>query len=261
MRVSLSVMAHPEREVAVTELLDSLGGAAGEIPVSWDSEGPASGNADRVWRNARAAWGMHDPDADWHVLLQDDAIVCRDFVLGMREALRYAPEKIAVVSPYLGAGRTVSNRWDRIAARADEIGARWVRTNKVMWGVCLAVPTRAIGDMIAYADRRQGVPDDMRVAGWASTGGLEVWYPWPSMVDHRQVPSLTKHKAHDRRARRMLAGSALEIDWSGSVVTDPSLARTLNERSGPSARRRSTVGKPTARTSGKDSAQVEAITG
>lgn len=209
----------------------------GAVPISWDEEGPASGNADRVWRNARAAWLMHEPDADWHVLLQDDAVLCRDFAAGMSEALRHV-QGPAVVSPYLGNGRLVPSRWQALAEKADRDGAAWIRTSKLMWGVSIAIPTLLISDMIKHADTRAGVPDDMRVAGWAERNGVDAWYTWPSLVDHRQVPSLTKHRAHDRYARRHHTESAMSIDWTGPVITDAMLLRRKAARSGPSRRRR-----------------------
>jgi hypothetical protein len=123
-----------------------------------------------------------------------------------------------------------------LAEKADASGASWVRSSKLMWGVCIAIPTLLIPDMIRHADTRAGVPDDMRVAGWAERNGIDVWYTWPSLVDHRQVPSLTKHRAHDRYAIRHHTESAMSIDWSGPVVTDPVLSRRRTARSGPSKR-------------------------
>jgi hypothetical protein len=232
-KVSFSIMAHPDRLGWVHALTKHL--AIPDVPVSWDTEGPASGNADRVWRNARAAWEMREGDSDWHVLLQDDAVLCEDFAEGISEALRHVPGP-AVVSPYLGNGRLVPERWTTLAASTDEVGASWIRTSKLMWGVSIAIPTLLIPDMIKHADTRAGVPDDMRVAGWAERNGIDVWYTWPSLIDHRQVPSLTKHRAHDRYAIRHHAGSAMEIDWSGPVITDPMLARRRIMRSKPSKR-------------------------
>jgi len=203
------------------------------VPVHWDDEGPPNGKADRVWRTARGAWLLADPAADWHVLIQDDALPCEDFLAGLERALEHVPPD-AVVSGYLGTGRTVPIRWEALARAADSAGASWVRTGKLMWGVCIVLPVRLIPEMIERADRRAGIPDDMRVAGWAERTGREVWYPWPSLVDHRKVPSLTKHRAHDRVARRWHSGSALDLSWSGGVVTDPILARRRPQRSGPS---------------------------
>lgn len=231
MRISASIMAHPVRRAEVDALLAALG-TSHEISVTWDTEGAPSGNADRVWRNARTGWQLHDPAADWHVLLQDDAVPCADLLAGLERALAFVPQDV-VVSPYLGTGRTVPIRWEAMARAADTAGAHWVRSLKLMWGVCLVMPVPLIPEMITYSDRRAGVPDDMRVAGWAEKTGREVWYPWPSLVDHLQVASLTKHRAADRRARRHHVGSALGIDWSGHAVTDPMLARRMPLRSGP----------------------------
>jgi hypothetical protein len=229
-RLSASVMAHPDRGEQVTALVAALDRP---VTVYWDSEGKPSGNGDRVWRTARGGWSVADPDSDWHVLLQDDALPCADFLAGLERALEYVPQN-AVVSPYLGTGRNVPIRWEAMARTADTVGASWVRSRKLMWGVCIALPTRLIPEMIDYADRKAGVPDDMRVAGWAERFDHDVWYTWPSLVDHLPIPSLTKHKANERRARRHHQDSALLVNWGGPVVTDPMLARRRAERSGPS---------------------------
>jgi hypothetical protein len=230
MRLSASIMAHPDRGRGVTELMTRLDRP---VAIAWDDQGPASGNADRVWRTARAGWLLHDPEADWHLLLQDDASPSDDLLAGLELALETVPQE-AVVSLYLGNGRHVPSRWGELARRADERHASWVRTLKLMWGVGIVLPTAAITSMIEHADRRGGVPDDMRVAGWAERQGREVWYTWPSLVDHLPVDSLTKHRATERRARRHHIGSTLELNWNGSVVTDPMLERRRGSRSGPS---------------------------
>lgn len=232
-KLSASIMAHPDRADCVEILLTELGQ---EIPVHWDREGPPSGNADRVWRQARSAWGMFDESADWHVLMQDDAMPCPDLLNGLAAALDHV-DGPAIVSGYLGQGRLVPSRWADLAARADQVGACWIRANILMWGVCIAVPTARIPRMIDWCDRRAAIPDDMRVSGWARREGLDTWYPWPSLVDHRPVQSLTKHRAHDRVARRHLTTSAMKIDWSGPVVSDPMTINRRAMRSGPSSRR------------------------
>ncbi len=231
MRLSATVMAHPSRTAQVHDLLTVLDRP---VPVHWDEDaGAPNGNHDRVWRNARAVWEMADPGADWHVLIQDDARPCENFLKGLERALEHVPADV-VVSAYLGTGRNVPIRWEALAGAAGKAGARWVRSTKLMWGVCIALPVPLIPEMIAYADRRAGVPDDMRVAGWAERTRREVWYTWPSLVDHLPVPSITKHRAPDRVAHTWHGGDALEINWNGKNVTDPMLARRNPSRSGPS---------------------------
>lgn len=229
-------MAHPDRAGLVSELQDWLDR---DTMVVWDIEGPPSGNGDRIWRTARAAWQVADPDADWHVLIQDDAVPCPNFLAGLERALEHVPPD-ATVCPYLGQGGAASKRWGVLGAQADQRGASFVVSQSLMWGVAICLPVAMIPDMIARADTMHRVPDDMRVAGWTKRRAGEVWYTWPSLVDHRPVPSITKHRAADRRAVRHHHGSALELSWSGPVVRDPAYTRTRGPRSGPSVNRQVT---------------------
>ena len=222
-----TVTMYLQRAMAANDLAAQLG-----VPVIWDQEGPAGGNGDRVWRTARQVWQAYDPAAEWHVLVQDDALPCRDFLPGLARALDHVSQH-ALVSPYLGKGRNVTLRWGNMADRADREGASWVRSLKLMWGVCLAAPIELIPEMIAWCDRKAGMPDDMRVGRWFERAGLEVWYTWPSLVNHATVPSLTKHRAADRVARRVHQGSALDLDWSGPSVFDPMTMRARGPRSAP----------------------------
>jgi len=216
-KVSASIMAHPDRTEFVEELVGSLDR---EVPVAWDNEGPPSGKGDRVWRTARSAWQMYDPEADFHVLIQDDALVCRDYLAGLEVALEHVPD-YALVSTYFGRGRNVPARWATMADKADNDGASWVRSFTLMWGVSLAVPTRFIPEMIKWCDRQARMPDDMRVGKWFQRQKIDTWYTWPSLVDHRPAPSLTKPRPVERVAVRHHQGSALELDWSGPTVMDP----------------------------------------
>lgn len=229
MKVSASIMAHPDRTEFVEELADSLDR---EVPVFWDPFGPPSGNGDRVWSVAREAWQMYDPAANFHVLIQDDALVCRDYLAGLEVALEHVPD-YALVSMYFGRGRNVPARWATMAEEAQATGASWVRSFTLMWGVSLAVPTRFIPDMIKWCDRKAGMPDDMRVGKWFQSQKIDTWYTWPSLVDHRTAPSLTKHCPVERVAVLHHQGSALDLNWSGLTVMDPMIIRRWGPRSGP----------------------------
>lgn len=230
MTLSAAIMTHPERSVELDQLRARLDR---DVPVYSDPGGPPSGHGDRVWSVAREAWAMYDPDAEYHTLIQDDAVPCADLLVGLEQALAHLPHA-AIVSPYLGSGRAVPERWGRLAREADRQGASWVRSDRLIWGVCLVAPTEIIPDMITWCDLKAGMPDDMRVGAYAQRHGLEVWYTWPSLVDHRtDMPSLTKHRARERVAQRHHQGSALSLRWNGPVIADPMLRRRASARSGP----------------------------
>ncbi len=232
MTLSASIMSHPERRAELADLLDALDRP---VPVYLDPHGPPSGKGDRVWSVAREAWLMFDPAATWHALIQDDAVPCYDLLAGLERAVEHVPAP-AIVSPYLGKGRNVPARWERVAIDADRRGACWVRSDRVMWGVTLLAPTALIPEMVAWCDQKSGMPDDMRVAAFTRRHALDVYYTWPSLVDHlpeTTTPSLTKHRARERVARRHHVGSALDLKWDGPVIVDPMALRRRPLRSRP----------------------------
>lgn len=206
-------MAHPDRCEQVAQLDRHLGNPG--LPVGWDDEGPPSRDPNRAWRTARKAWELRDDGADWHLLIQDDAIANPDLLRVAACALRYVPER-AVVSFYMGRNRPVPGVWTTLAKKADEQGAAWIVGPLLMWGVAVAVPTKKIPDMIEYADRKHQLADDQRVGRWAHSRGLEPWFTWPSLVDHPPEGSLSGHRAV--RVAHRFADHGTVFDWGGPVV-------------------------------------------
>jgi hypothetical protein len=213
MLLSVSIMAHPDRAWRVDRLRASLGVP---VPVAWDFEGPPKRDGDRIWRTASRAWELHNPSADWHLLLQDDAIVAPDLIPALEKGLERVPPA-AVVSLYIGTGRPIPWVWQRLGEKADVEGASWIVGPRAMWGVALALPVANVPEMLAYAQTQHGLPDDMRVGRWARRKRFEAWFPWPSLVDHPDDESLVGHGA-GRHALRFATGSALDWDPSGPVV-------------------------------------------
>ena len=220
MKISTSIMAHPEREQSVTRLSFELNAGRspldwGTIPVAWDTEGAPSRDPERIWNTARRAWELYDPSADWHLLLQDDAIVATNLLEVLPRALEYVPPA-CVVSLYVGTGRPLAGIWGRVCAEANEVGASWIVGPRPLWGVGLMLPTAVIPDMIAYCQTQRGVPDDMRLGRWAQRSKLETWFTWPCLVSHPEGSSLIGHGAG--RTAWSFRGDARGSAWDGPVV-------------------------------------------
>lgn len=212
MKISVSIMAHPDRAPVVDSLKATLGAPA---RVAFDMDGPPSRDPARIWNTARRAWEMHDEHADWHLLLQDDAVPAAHLLEQLPAALKHVPAR-CVVSLYLGSGRPMATTWNKVTAEADAKGAAWIVGPRCLWGVALLLPTSCIPDMIAYGNRQHGIPDDMRVQRWAQRERMETWYPWPSLVDHPDAGSIIGHGTG--RTARAFRGDARGADWSGPVV-------------------------------------------
>lgn len=203
MRVSVAVMAHPDRAGFVDELCGRLDR---DPTVVWDEIGD-------VWHTGRRAMLAYDPDADYHLVIQDDAVVCRDLVAGVEKALEYV-ERRRTLNLYMGESKRPA--LNELFARADAEGASFIVTRPVPHGVAVAFPTVMIDWYVAKTDL---IPDDTYDRRLQLAVNKPSWTAWPSLVDHRQEPSLMGHR-DGRRARRFIDmdRSALDVDWSGPVV-------------------------------------------
>lgn len=209
-------MAHPSRRTFVEILLGQLDR---EIPVSWDVDGPPSPDKAKRWRVGTAAWRMHT-GADWHMVIQDDTTVCPDLLAGLEKALDYVPDDVGIVQPYVGKARPLGQHFVQLAAQADRVGATWIQHRSMCWGVAIIVRTATIEDMIAWCTQRPTLTYDSRVGRYYRDVLHQVtWYTWPSLVDHRDGPSLVGH-GPGRVAHKPWRESALELSWDGPVIKD-----------------------------------------
>lgn len=206
--VSCAIRAHPARRDMVRVLQERLGCDT----VVWD-------RSNHGWDTGARAWQAHDPDADWHVVVEDDAVPCRDLLPGLEKALDGVPAESAV-SLYLGetCGNPRINRAVAALESAATMG-HWLQARRLIWGVAIALPVPVINDMLAWCRgtriRYGKHVYDTRIARYfTSVAHWPAYYTWPSLVDHAPGPSLIGH-ADGRHAKRFLGVdvSALDIDW------------------------------------------------
>lgn len=209
--VSVAVMAHPRRAGYVDELVDQLDRPA---TVVWDQ---INDRHDTGVRSVEA----YDPTATHHLVVQDDAVVCRDLVAGIEQALRYCPPE-SPLCLYVGRVRPFPREIERLVHDAGDT-ASWLTMRGIYWGVGIVVPTADIPDLTAWFRGARIENYDRRVSTWYQLHDRTVWYPWPSLVDHRGDDSLVAGHGAGRYAHRFAGAdrSALDIDWSGPVVDVP----------------------------------------
>lgn len=222
MRLSASIMAHPARADYVAELKASLDR---DVPVAWAANAEPSKRPEDRWRTGRLAWEMHDPEADYHLVIQDDAVVAGRLLDSVERMLNHVPGD-GPISLYLGTKRPVQQVYLDLIRQADEQRASWICARSISWGVAILAPTRTIPAMLRWGDTRHSMAYDMRVGRYYRDQLRQpAWYPWPSLADHRTGPSLVGHDDHGRHAHRHHTGSAMRLRWTGPVVVDHRVAR------------------------------------
>ncbi|GAA4391759.1 hypothetical protein [Tsukamurella soli] len=126
-------------------------------------------------------------DADWLIVLEDDAVPCRDFLDRAADALAYAPS--VAVSFYVGTGRPLGRRIIRALLAAEQAGNVWLTNPGLLWGVGVALRADIVKPMLdGVTEIRR--PYDERMGEWLASHKIPVAYTLPSLVDHEDGQSI-----------------------------------------------------------------------
>jgi hypothetical protein len=168
MKLSISIMAHSSR----AKYFPYLNRMLGDVKFSIDKAGAEIG----VWNNCKRAWMMHDPKAEYHVVIQDDAIICENF---RQRAEKILTSKEQAYNFYFG------NRQQYRQAAKDGMEKGFIISGWTGWGVAICLPTYLIREMLLYCDKMRTPHDDTRIANFLKHKKIKTLFPMPSLIDHR----------------------------------------------------------------------------
>jgi len=174
-------MAHVSRR----QYFDYLRERLGNVPFSID-DGSLG-----IWENCKRAWRLHDKNSEFSLVVQDDAIICENFLKKAEKILK----EDAVYSFYLGRPRYYES-----VKFVKENGLKEIVTRHIGNEVALAMRTERIANMIDFCDRH-GADRDTWINNWAKARGLKIIYPMPSLIDHRDEATL--HNGNKGKYRRV----------------------------------------------------------
>ena len=182
-KLSISVMAHPSRAQFFPYLQEKL-----SLPLSQFS----IDQKNNLIENSRAAWALHDPTADFHVVVQDDAIVCDNFrekaaaFIAAQEAKRRREDRPAQgYNFFLRLDRNKTPLWPQDGAYIDKV---------TRGGVAICLPVAHIAPMIREYDRQRSKHDDDRISEYVKRNNVKIIFPVPSFIGHRSdVPSVANN--------------------------------------------------------------------
>lgn len=189
MKISITIMAHPKRRKQAEKLLVQLAGQPFiHRYITWDQ-------ANNEWdTGSRALMAGIGTGADYHIVLQDDAILPPNFYDHVHEALSNVPLR-SLVSLYTGTVRPIQSRIVPAVEKARKSKASWLKSDLLYWGVGIAMPVSHIEHVLEFVADRTEVYD-FRI-GWAyMRQRIPVFYTNPSLVDHdNDLGSILKQSA------------------------------------------------------------------
>jgi hypothetical protein len=167
MTLSISIMAHPSRKHYVDYLLEQLG----DVPIAWDRE-------QGIWDTCRRAWLLRNPESVYHVVIQDDAIICQDFYNRAVDILKTLDDNTACMF-YTG---------ERAEHHAKYHKAPFY-TNKIYNEVAICLPTKHIKPMLKWCDDF-GQDTDKSISRYCKRNKVRMYNAFPSLIDHREDTSI-----------------------------------------------------------------------
>jgi len=217
MKISVTVMAHPKRKLQAEYLRSILSlYPFCHVGIVYDGENASSHQEE--WDNGTRALQDGLGKGDWHVVIQDDAILTPYFYENIEGAINNCPGGKALISLYTGKPRPLKQRVDKAVAKAKD--DTWLRFWLLMWGVGIVLPTSHIEPLIEFvADRTEQY--DTRIGIFYQRNRLPVYYTMPSLVDHDDdLPSLLGGHGRDingdkRVAHRIATGL---VAWNNKVI-------------------------------------------
>ena len=208
MTYRIAVVAHRSRSDAAHALKTTVG--ATYLAMDNGSLG-CKRNHLRAWTYMR----HHNPEP-WTIIIEDDCVPVADFPVA--QALAAAPAPI--VSFYLGTGYPpqLQDRIGQAIAAADREQAHWIVGNH-LHGVAVAVRTELLADMLPWITK-SSQPIDYAIRDWARSRQHDIAATHPSIVDHADQGSITKHpdggtRTVERRAWR----TGTREHWTRRSVT------------------------------------------
>ena len=147
----------------------------------------------------RSLLGAHE-DAEYapvgrtHALiLEDDALPCIDLLDAASHAVAERPDHL--LGLYVGRHKPTNLQAviELAVSAADANGSDWLDVGGgTLWGVGYVMPISNIPAVVARADELDnvGMGADLRIGHWHAERN-RLSFPWPSLVEHGDLPSLS----------------------------------------------------------------------
>lgn len=212
--MSVVVMAHPKRRRWFPYLTKKLDDPRFVIDEGWNNR----------HRTGRLALEAYDPAASHHLVVQDDTLICQDFLPAVEHIAALVGD--TPVSFYAGRVRRNHPSWPvrQAVNKAAKNGTSWVAADGPRWGPAIMLPVPWLDDLTAWYRGKRIRNYDRRIFVYNRKRRQGVcWYTAPSLVDHRTVKehrnvslAARGRRGPNRRAERFIGEdvSALSIDWT-----------------------------------------------
>lgn len=206
MKIDIKIMAVASR----TQYAESLRAELPSANIIYDDRG-LNGGGD-AWYNAKRIWNADMSDFTHRLVLQDDALLCNDFLTYVEKCVAFKPN--AVWSFHVGwkAEKTFRD------ADTPYIKINGCKTS----GQAVLMPIALCSQMITETDFYFGQDykhDDSRIGWFCAYNQIDLFGTNPQLVDHRQIKSTLKYHNAKRYSRTFVADVS-GLNWDSKQYAE-----------------------------------------
>lgn len=174
MKITATIMAHPKRKLQAEYLKAILSYMPfAEVTITYDEIGVE-------WHTGKRALQKGIGAGEWHVVIQDDAILTPYLYENIQNAILALPEK-SLFSLYCGTARPLAGRVTAAVEKAKP--GSWIAYHQLLWGVGIVIPSDHIEPVIEFVDDIE-LQYDNKIGEFYCRNGIPIYYTMPSLVDH-----------------------------------------------------------------------------
>lgn len=210
---AIGIVAHVDRGAMAAELSDKV-----HPKLVNPDDGSLGCSGNHAFVQSRLA-----SEPGWSVILEDDAVPLNDFHADLQDVLEISPEPI--VGLYLGCG--YPSNWQQRIVDAIAADTPLIICPRLLHAVGYALAPEIKKDVAAWMGARgrkgPGMAPDEAISVWAAAHGHRVVYTNPSLVDHRDTPTVIRARSNNfapgrNRPRRAYNTVQRLTGWDNTVT-------------------------------------------
>ena len=207
-KADIKIMAVKPRRPYVLKMLEKLGLSEADTVIYDDRP-----NGGGTLYTCRKCWEAPVPEGVTHrVVLQDDLLLCNDFVNIINRIVNAQPEFI------------FSLFCSRLKPEYAIEGSPYIIIKgRNAWGQGMLMPVKYVKPMFEFADRELGKDfpyDDGIYAWWATEEGMQIMSTIPSTIQHLCPTESTLGYNNSKKISKVWIGEELsQINWEAQTFT------------------------------------------
>mgnify|MGYP000169679748 CR=1 FL=1 len=186
--ITIGIVAHEQRRTIAEQLAATVN--AHIVSIDNGTLG-CDNNHKRVYSE------LAQSDTEWVCVLEDDVVPVITFTGQLHKIATVAPTNI--VSLYAGRTRPpqFQARLGQAIHKAEENNCCFITADRLLSAQGVLIRTALIPDMLANLKR--WLPIDEAISRWAQRAHHLIAYTVPSIIEHRDLPTLIRHRDNKPR--------------------------------------------------------------